>query len=83
MNIEDFLMKLGYFNKCPECGKKTLSKARLIMDIVFIVAWVVVLYFYFTSELPYIQHVKNCTSYCYEIMGNPLGTTSTSINPFG
>lgn len=71
MDWKKILIRLGYYEKCNRCGTTRYSRARLLTDIFFIVAWFTVLYLYFTVELPYIRTVANCAPICQEMCGSP------------
>jgi len=69
MNWKSILRKMGYYNRCPACGKETASRSRLIGELIYISCFFFVLYFYLTGELPYMKAVANCTLFCYDIYG--------------
>lgn len=61
-DYKKFLNKLGYNARCEKCKHVQYHRGRFLSDMLLTFTFIIIAYFYFTEEKPYIGAVNNCTA---------------------
>lgn len=60
-DYKEFLNKLGYNAKCEKCRHVQYHRGRFLSDMLLTFTFIIIAFYYFTQEKPYIDAVNNCT----------------------